>query len=49
MEQKLEETVIRINGNVVTKEELEEKKKDKSIRLHEESTNNYRILTKLQE
>jgi hypothetical protein len=47
MEEKLEE--IKLNGAIITKEELEEKKKDKSIRLIEETPNSYRVLTKMQE
>jgi hypothetical protein len=43
------EKKIVVNEKEVTKEELEEMKKDKNIRLHEEAPDKFRILHKLVE
>jgi hypothetical protein len=40
---------IVVNEKEVTQEELQKMKQDKSIRLHEEAPNKFRVLTKLVE
>jgi len=47
--EELKEVVIKINGVPVSQQELEEKQKDKSIRLLQEEENSYRILTRMTE
>ena len=42
MEEKKEE--VKINGQIATKEELDEKMKDKNIRLVQENETSYRVL-----
>lgn len=46
---KMDDKKIKINGVEVSEKELQEKKKDPNIRLHEESPDNYRVLTRLTE
>jgi hypothetical protein len=43
------EAQIKINGEVVTEEQLQEKKNDNSIRLIKEGDNSYRVLTRMVE
>jgi hypothetical protein len=45
--EELKEVVIKINGVPVTPQELEEKKKDKNIRLIQEDEQSYRVLTRM--
>jgi hypothetical protein len=47
--EELKEVVVKINGTPVTPKELEEKKKDKNIRLIQEDEQNYRVLTRMVE
>jgi hypothetical protein len=47
--EELKEVVVKINGVPVTQQELEEKKKDKNIRLIQEDEHSYRILTRMVE
>jgi hypothetical protein len=44
-----EDKKVVVNEKEVTQEELQEMKQDKTIRLHEESPNKYRILSRLKE
>jgi len=46
---KEENKKIIVNGAEVTSEKFEEMQKDKSIRLHKESENSYRVLQRLVE
>jgi len=48
-EQKLEEKTIRLDGQVISQETLQERRKDKNIRIHQEGETSFRTLQKLQE
>jgi len=45
----MEEKKVKVNGEEVSEEKLQELKKNPKIRLHEETPDNYRILNRMTE